>query len=120
MSERTTSILLDDMLFCIQKIVDYTQGMNESGFIADAKTFDAVLHNVQIIGEAASKIPKPFRLMHPEIEWQKIIGSRHIIVHEYSLVNHAVVWRIVSTHLPPLLPLLQNILDELDANEALS
>jgi len=118
MSERSISILIEDMQEAIQSIQEYTLGMHEIDFLADKKTKDAVLRNLEVCGEAARKIPKPFRLTHPEIEWQKIIASRHIVAHDYFRVDYEIVWRIVSVHLPPLMPFLQNILDELDANEA--
>lgn len=71
MSNRNPKPLLIDMLHCIEKILDYTSGMSYELFLADSKTKDAVARNIQILGEAANRIPETFRNQYSDIEWDQ-------------------------------------------------
>ncbi len=102
MAERSSNLLLFDILESIHNIREYTTGMNFEQFIGDKKTLDAVLRNIQIIGEAAKRVPQDVKAAHPEIEWMRIIRSRHILVHDYFGVDYEIVWRIIEVHLLPL------------------
>lgn len=101
MSERDPRILVSDMLEAIERIRAYTEGMSFDQFRQDKKTSDAVLRNFQVLGEAANHVPEGVRLMAPDVEWERIVRSRHI-VHRYFGVDFEIVWRIVDVHLPPL------------------
>lgn len=111
MSERQPSILLADMLDSIKAILEYTHEMNFESFLDDRKTRDAVIRNLQVLGEAANRVPKISRDEYPEIEWMRIIRSRHILVHDYAGIDYEIVWRIIEVHLPPLKKALENILN---------
>ncbi|RYC68752.1 MULTISPECIES: HepT-like ribonuclease domain-containing protein [Spirosoma] len=102
MSKRSVRYLLYDMLDAIEAIRSFIDGYSFEQFVDDRKTHDAVIRNVQVLGEAANRVPVDFRETHPQIEWLKIIRSRHILVHDYFGVDYEIVWRIVITHLPPL------------------
>lgn len=112
MSERDPRILVSDMLEAIERIRAYTEGMSFDQFREDTKTSDAVLRNLQVLGEAANHVPENVRLMAPDIEWEGIVRSRHIVVHRYFGVDFEIVWRIVDVHLPPLYEALSSLLDE--------
>lgn len=112
MSDRQSSILFLDMLDAIAAVLDYTHGMSFEAFLNDRKTRDAVIRNLQVLGEAANRIPKAVRDEYPEIEWMRIIRSRHVLVHEYSGIDYEIVWRIVDLHLPPLRDAFENILKD--------
>lgn len=112
MSERQPSILLSDMLDSIDAILEYTNGMDFEAFLGDRKTRDAVIRNLQVLGEAANRVPKISRDEYPEIEWMRIIRSRHILVHDYAGIDYEIVWRIIEVHLPPLKDVLRNILKD--------
>jgi uncharacterized protein with HEPN domain len=75
---RDFKVYIDDILECISKIKFYTAGMSYESFLDDIKTIDAVLRNLEVIGEAAKGIPGDIRRDIPEIEWQKVIGLRNI------------------------------------------
>ena len=100
MSERSADLLLDDIYDSIEKIERYINGMTAENFMKDEKTIDAVVRNLEIIGEAANRLPENFTDRHSNIEWRKIIGLRHRIVHEYFGVDLDLVWQIITNNLP--------------------
>lgn len=80
---RDLQFYLTDILVACEKILHYTRGMNFEQFIADDRTFDAVIRNLQIIGEAVKNIPVDIRDRNSEIEWRKIARLRDILAHTY-------------------------------------
>ncbi len=114
MSEHAPLLFIKDMLGAIHDILEYTDSYTLEAFHADKKTQAAVVRNLEIIGEAANRLPESIKKSYPEIEWNKIIRSRHILIHEYSEVDYEVVWRIVSVHLPPLEKALETLLMDLE------
>lgn len=106
---RDWQLYLDDMRDCCRKIIRFTAGMDQTAFIDDAKTRDAVLHNIEIIGEAAKYVPEDVRARLPFIEWRKITALRNLIAHAYFGVDDAIVWDIVQNKVPELLRDLQEI-----------
>jgi uncharacterized protein with HEPN domain len=114
MSERNPQLLLEDILEALNAVLEYTAGYNYDLFLKDRKTRDAVLRNIQIIGEAANRIPKNIKEQYSEIDWQRIIKSRHIIVHDYAGVDYEIVWRIIEVHLPSLRIDIQTVLNKLN------
>jgi uncharacterized protein with HEPN domain len=90
---------LEDTLDAIRKIRDYTDGLSLQAFAADAKTFDAVIRNLEIIGEAVKQIPEDIRSLHPEVEWKRIGRLRDILIHQYFGVDVQIVWDIVQNKL---------------------
>jgi len=109
MSERTVDLLIEDIWEAIERIERYTSGMPRKSFEKDEKTTDAVVRNLEIIGEAANRLPDSFKDEHSEIEWIKIIGLRHRIVHEYFGVDLAIIWEILQRDLPAFKQQLQDI-----------
>lgn len=102
MSDRPVSALIADILESIAKIKRYTAGLPEKQFLADEKSADAVVRNLEIIGEAANHLPENFKNLHPQVAWTKIVGLRHRIVHDYFGVDLKIIWRIVRNELPLL------------------
>jgi uncharacterized protein with HEPN domain len=100
----------EDMLEAVEKALSYTEGMAFEDFLKDSKTQDAVTRNIQIIGEAANRIPKDFQELKPEIEWLRITRSRHILVHDYFATDFEIIWRILEVHLPELQQQLKDFL----------
>jgi len=83
----------------VKKIDRYVKGLTFDKFANDEKTVDAVVRNLEIIGEAVSRLPPDFKKKHSEIEWGKIAGLRHRIVHEYFGVDLEIIWKIVKDEL---------------------
>lgn len=99
---RNLTLYLDDILTSIAKIQRYTAGMTWDTFVADELTFDAVVRNLQIIGEAVKNIPAEMRDQYDQIEWRKIAGLRDILAHTYFAVEDEIIWDIVQTKLDDL------------------
>ena len=102
MSKRPTELLLNDIRESIDRIGEYTRGMSLEDFSKDQKSIDAVARNFEIMGEAANRLPDEFKESHSEIEWFKIVGLRHRIIHEYFGVDLEIIWRILQKDLPEL------------------
>ena len=108
---RDWRLYVQDMIQFAERVLSYTKGMDQSAFIADKRTYDAVLRNIELIGESATHIPGYVRDAHPEIEWRRIIGARNRVAHGYLGIDDDVVWDIVQTDVPALLSRLRNMLD---------
>lgn len=90
------------MVQAINNALDYTRDVPSQRLENDKILFHAVTYNIQIIGEAAYKLTYEFRESHPEVEWEDIIGMRHVLVHGYYTVEPSLVWNVVRKQLDPL------------------
>lgn len=99
---RSLNLYLNDILKSIGKIQKFTAQTTQADLVQDERTFDAVVYNLQIIGEATRNIPEDIRNQQPQIEWKNIIGIRNIITHTYFSVDDEIVWNIIQTKLEPL------------------
>ena len=100
-SKRTERLYLVDIRDSIEKILSYTSAGREA-FFSDPRTQDAVLRNIEIIGEAVKGVTDETRTAHPEVPWREMAGMRDRIIHDYFRVDLDVVWDVVSRDLPPL------------------
>ena len=103
-------LFLEDILEAIQKIRNYTSGLSLQAFTADAKTFDAVIRNLEIIGEAVKQIPDDIRSQCPQVEWKRIARLWDILIHQYFGVDAQIVWDIVQNKLTPLEQAIRSLL----------
>lgn len=111
MSKRDIKFLLEDILESGKKIQDYTQDYSFENFIQDNKTVDAVVRNLEIIGEAANRIPEEFTTLNPEIPWRSLVGLRNRIVHEYFGIDLEIIWNIRTFDMPEFLDWIETILE---------
>ncbi|MBI5873166.1 MAG: DUF86 domain-containing protein [Candidatus Omnitrophica bacterium] len=102
MSKRVTSECFADIKEACARIKGYIASLSYNKFLRDTKTQDAVVRNLEIIGEAVKNIPSGVRLKYPQIPWKKIAGLRDRLIHHYFGVNLDIVWTIVSDELPLL------------------
>lgn len=93
-------VYLDDIVQAIQSIERYTKGLSRSQFLQKKLISDAVIKNLEIIGEAVKRLPLEIRQHHPTIEWKKIAGFRDILIPEYASVDLRIVWDAVVNKLP--------------------
>ena len=109
--ERNWSMRVADILACIEKIKAYTLGMTFEQFCVDGKTVDAVIRNLEIIGEAAGLIPLEIQEEHSEITWLEMRAMRNIIAHEYFGVSLPIIWRTIDQDLTPMAVSLNKLLN---------
>lgn len=102
MSKRDWKILLEDILESIDKIEQYTQGLKFDDFVISSMVVDAVVRNIEIIGEASKNVPADIKQKNKQIPWRKIAGMRNRIVHEYFGVDVRIIWFIVENELTSL------------------
>jgi uncharacterized protein with HEPN domain len=111
---RDWKMRVQDILDAVGKIKRYTAGLNLEAFLQDDKTIDAVIRNLEIIGEAASNIPEAVQTKYPDLAWLEMRGMRNIIVHEYFGVSLHIIWHTIVHDLDPLAEGLQKILIDVD------
>jgi len=104
-------LYLADIREAIDKILSYTSAGREA-FLADPRTQDAVLRNIEIIGEAVRGVTGETRTAHSEVPWKDMAGMRDRIIHDYFRVDVEVVWDVVSQDLPSLRDTISALLSE--------
>jgi uncharacterized protein with HEPN domain len=109
MSSRDWHFRIQDILKSIQKIEIYIEDMTAIKFKKNELVIDAVVRNLEIIGEASKSIPISIRKLYPDIPWDQMNGMRNILIHEYFGVDVATVWHTAKTHLPILKKQLESI-----------
>jgi uncharacterized protein with HEPN domain len=112
MSERTDSESARDIEEAIRRISEYAAGLTYEAFLLDTRTQDAIVRNLEIIGEAAKNISDRLRAEHPAIPWRSMAGVRDRLIHDYFGVSFDVVWEIVCNDLPKIADPLRRLLDE--------
>jgi len=110
---RDYKLYLSDILEAGDRILEYTKGMAYNDFAKSKITVDAVVRNLEVIGEAARKLPSEIKAKSPEVEWHKIVGLRNILTHEYFGINTQIVWDVVKNKLEALSDTCQRLLEEL-------
>lgn len=103
---------LEDMLDASEKAQEFVYGMQYEDFAADYKTVFAVIRALEILGEAAKKIPQTYRDEHSELPWRSMTGMRDKLIHDYSGVNQEVVWKTVTIEIPAVEPVIRRLIGE--------
>jgi len=110
MPARDWRFRIDDILECIARITGYTNGMTFESFQKSQLVIDAVVRNLEIIGEAANHIPTELQQRYPDLPWFEMRGIRNLLIHEYFGVSVEIVWRTVREDLPPVATKLKELL----------
>jgi uncharacterized protein with HEPN domain len=111
---RDIRLYLDDMIEAAERVLSYTAGMSFDEFVVDFRSYDAVLRNFMVLGEAARYVPEGLRNQYRDIPWTQLIGFRNVVIHEYPGLDDAIVWQIIQTDVPPLLAHVREILASLE------
>lgn len=107
---RDLLLYLEDIESSCQKILRYTHGISFNDFQKDDRTYDAVIRNLEIIGEAVRNIPDKIRIKFPEVNWRSISALRNIVAHEYFGVKDEIIWDIIANEVPNLLLQIKKII----------
>jgi uncharacterized protein with HEPN domain len=100
-AERDERLYLSDIVTAIDRILEYTAAGRQA-FLDDQLTQDAVVRNIEIIGEAARNLADETRRANPQVPWSKIVGTRDRVIHGYFRVDLDIIWEVVATELPRL------------------
>lgn len=95
-----------DMLDAARKVQQVTNGLSFEEYLHDWTKRYIVERAIEIIGEAAGRISAQFKSEHPNIPWTKIKRQRNVLIHEYGGLNHELIWRVVTEHIPQLIAAL--------------
>ncbi|NHI94929.1 MAG: DUF86 domain-containing protein [Candidatus Lokiarchaeota archaeon] len=112
--KRNIKLFLNDILEAISNILEYTKDIDDKQFSSDKKTRDAVLRNLEIIGEATKSIPDTFKKEYKDINWRGISGMRDKLIHEYFGVSNQIVWETIKNDIPTLKSQVEVIIKNLD------
>ncbi len=99
---RDEVMYLQDIARSCEKILRFTVGLSLSDLIQDEKAYDAVVRNLEIIGEAAKHVGEDFRKQLPDIEWRKAAGLRDMLAHAYFGIDNDILWDVVQNKVPQL------------------
>ena len=114
---RISKLYLDDIIESCRNVRDYTSGMSFEDFSTDQKTIDAVVRNLEIIGEAVKSLPQDLLDKKPEIPREKIARFRDVIVHHYFKVDLEVVWDVIKNQIEQLEPAVNEIAETADRED---
>lgn len=109
MPKRRDKDYLTDIRVAIERVLSYTSDLSFEQFDVDIKTQDAVMRNLEIIGEATKNLSPEFREAHADIPWKDMAGMRDIMIHQYFGVNNEIVWTIIEHELSQLLKKIETI-----------
>ncbi len=112
--KRDHILYLKDILDCIDRIEEFTRGMDFDKFVEDDKTSSAVIRKIEIIGEAAKNVPETIRHTYKDVPWMDMARMRDKIIHFYFGVDHEIVWRVAKERLPEIRPQIERILKEME------
>ena len=111
MPKREARLYLEDIVSSISKIQDYIKDLSFQDFINDQMLLDAVVRNLEIIGEAARNIPPDISSKHTDVEWGKMVSKRNKVMHEYFGVDEEILWKTISDDLPSLKSKIEKLLE---------
>jgi uncharacterized protein with HEPN domain len=111
MPERYYKLFITDIRDCTNRILDYTMDKSFDEFIENQMLIDAVVRNLEIIGEATKNLPDDIRQKYPQVEWRKIAGLRDIVIHGYFGIDYEILWDIIQNKIPDLVVKIQEVIE---------
>lgn len=117
MKKRDYRDYLRDIADAVSDIGAFTKGLSCAAFLNDKKTINAVIRSVEIIGEAAKKLPPSLKNKHTSVPWKKMAGMRDKLIHEYFGTDLGILWQTVKKDIPALKSAMKRVSDEIDAED---
>ncbi|MDP2694325.1 MAG: DUF86 domain-containing protein [Gallionella sp.] len=114
---RDWRLYVGDMISFAEKVLAYTNGLNRQQFDVSGLTYDATMRNLELIGEAATRIPLTVRESAPNIQWRQIISMRNRLIHGYLGIDNDTLWSIIQDDVPSLLDGLLALKKAADENQ---
>jgi len=114
---RDWRLYMDDMISFAEKVLVYTEGLERPQFEASGMTYDATVRNLELIGEAAMRIPASVRECAQHIPWREIISMRNRLIHGYLGIDNDTLWSVIQDDVPPLLHELLALKKAADENQ---
>jgi uncharacterized protein with HEPN domain len=111
--DREWRFYIDEMIGFVEKVIAYTDGLEQSVFVASGLNYDATVRNLELIGDAATHLPDEVRTAYPKIPWRLVIATRNKLIHGYLGIDNDTLWSIIQDDVPELLPQLQSLKDSL-------
>ena len=111
---RNYQLYLKDIFEAMGAAQVFVEGTDFEAFVSDDKTASAVVRKLEIIGEATKNVPETIRQAYPQVPWRQMAGMRDRIIHVYFDVNYTIVWEVVTELIPPLQPIIAQILKDLE------
>ena len=108
---RAWQFYIDDMIGFADKVIAYTDGLDQNRFVQSGLNYDATLRNLELIGEAASHVPQSVREKHPNVPWRLMVATRNRLIHGYLGMDNDTIWSIVKIDVPSLLVRLREVKD---------
>lgn len=100
---RDARLYLEDIVESGSRILEYTDHMDFEDFLANKMAYDAIMRNLEVIGEATKNLPASIRQRYPNVKWREIAGLRNLVAHEYFGLEDETIWSIVKIDVPELL-----------------
>ncbi len=114
MSEREWRFYLDDMIGFAEKVLVYTEGLDQAAFVASGLNYDATVRNLELIGEAAMHIPIEIQKTYRTVPWRQVIATRNRLIHGYLGIDNDTLWSIIKDDVPALMMQLHHISNSLE------
>lgn len=111
--ERAWQFYVDHMIGCAEKVIAYTDGLDQARLVRSGLHYDATVRNLELIGEAPTHVPHSVRGANPQIPWRLIIATRNRLIHSYLGIDKDTLWSIVQDDIPALLPQLRDLRKQL-------
>jgi len=105
---------LEDILAAIDESAEFTRDISFEAFTQDRKTINAVVRSLEVLGEAAGRIPNHLRAKAPAVPWKFMAGMRNKLIHEYFGVDLSIVWAVIKIELPPLRLQIEHLMAKLE------
>jgi len=109
---RDPLLYLDELIEAAQRACEFGNGLERGRYQPGGMAFEAIVRQIEIIGEAAGHIPEAIQTQAPGIPWANLIGMRNRLIHGYFAVHPDIVWSVVHDKLPALLPEFRKLLEK--------